>query len=48
MPIPTRGKEVLKSFMKTYGGSKKGKEVFYSKANKAGKESKFYQLAHGK
>lgn len=48
MPLPKKGKAVLNSFMKTYGGKKKAESVFYAKANKEGKGSKFYELAHGK
>jgi 5-formaminoimidazole-4-carboxamide-1-beta-D-ribofuranosyl 5'-monophosphate synthetase len=33
--------------MKRYG-AKKGKGYFYAKANKEGKSSEFYKLAHGK
>lgn len=48
MPFQKKGKEVLKGFMKTYGGKKKAESVFYGKAAKEGKGSKFYELAHGK
>jgi len=46
MPKSQKGKEVFSDFMERYG-KKKGKSVFYAKANKEGKGSMFYKLAHG-
>jgi len=46
MPKSQKGKEVFNDFMNRYG-AKKGKRVFYAKANKEGKGSMFYKLAHG-
>ena len=34
MPLPAKGKKVLAAFVKEYG-KKKGKSVFYAKANKS-------------
>jgi len=47
MPISSKGQAIL-SDMKNRYGSKKGKSVFYATANKKGKGSTFYELAHGK
>lgn len=36
MPMTEKGKKVMESMVKTYGGKKKAKEVFYAMKN-AGK-----------
>jgi hypothetical protein len=36
MPLPAKGRSILTKFMDEYGG-KKGKSVFYAKANKSAK-----------
>ena len=46
MPKSAEGQQVYSDFLKRYG-AKKGKSVFYSKANKEGKNSTFYKMAHG-
>lgn len=34
MPLTRKGEKVMKNMIKTYGSSKKGKEVFYASINK--------------
>ena len=45
MPLSEGGKKTLSNFKKQYG--KKGESYFYAKAQKEGKGSPFYKLAHG-
>lgn len=47
MPKSQAGEKVLHNMQKEYG-PEKGKQVFYAKANKEGKGSKFFRMAHGK
>jgi hypothetical protein len=47
MPMSSKGHEVMSKFVSRYG-AKKGKSVAYAKANKMGKNSKLYQIMHGK
>lgn len=46
MPISAKGQEIMANMSKRYG-AKKGKSVFYATANKKGKGSSFFKLAHG-
>lgn len=47
MPKSQAGEKVLHNMQNEYG-PEKGKQVFYAKANKEGKGSKFFHMAHGK
>lgn len=47
MPKTQAGEHVVANMKKEYG-PEKGKQVFYAKANKEGKGSKFFHMAHGK
>jgi hypothetical protein len=40
MPLSSAGSTILTNMIQEYGGSKKGKAVFYAKANKSKKFKK--------